>query len=65
MTYACHNSPRPTPETHYQAQNGYIGSGIGRIPCIVTVKNAMSCECKYDSLGDVGCVGCRWRRSEQ
>jgi hypothetical protein len=62
MTYACNNAPRPTPKTHYQAQDGYIGSGIRRIPRIITVTHKMSCECKYAESGvDVGCVGCQWR----
>lgn len=62
----CHNKPRPTAESTYPAQDGYIdavksaGGEPTRLPRVVQVPHRMSTTCQYDkSATDAGCAGCQ------
>lgn len=61
----CNNKPRPTAETTYPAQDGYIDTvktadlKPTRLPLMVGVPHRMSTTCQYDkSETDKGCTGC-------
>lgn len=68
----CHNRPRPTAATSYQAQAGWEYRNVlcaepyeaprdepTRIPVLVDIPHVMSTECRYDaSATDQGCVAC-------
>jgi hypothetical protein len=75
MTYGCHSKPRPTSETTYLAQEGWLYRNViysepyesprdefTRIPELVEIKHAMTTECKYDaSASDKQCAGCPYQ----
>ena len=73
--YGCHNALRPTADTSYPAQDGYMHSTITgvhlptgvQVTIInphahnwIKVKHAMSTDCQYTkTTRDHGCDGCK------
>jgi len=59
MTYGCNGKPRPTPETFYWAQDGYLRVAAGRVRRDVAIKHVMSTSCQYNkTMTDPKCSGC-------
>lgn len=66
--YGCHNKPRPTAETTYAAQSGWIEyeerNAVVRQPVWVKIPHRFSQGCKYDKAEtDNACDGCRHKKS--
>lgn len=71
MTWGCHNKPRPTADTTYQAQDGWLRS-VGfegqptRLPRIIQIRHTMSTECQYSkTTADAKCTGCDHNQGEK
>lgn len=69
--YGCHNKPRPTKDSNYIAQSGWLHmrDGFGApcpMPVYTDIKSAFgTTACQYDkSATDKSCKGCQWAKTE-
>lgn len=67
--YSCHNKPRPTKDSSYVAQAGWVDmrDGLGtpiRAPVLRDIKSAFgTTTCQYDkSQTDPACFGCHQQK---